>query len=141
MQIKKFFAGAAVAAGVLGSAAALPGTAGATAGWESYGGDYDASDDSGGRNVFAGVEFSGDTSDYYHASFRAYGEHLYLNDSYAEGEPIVVYLTVEGNGTARFEGEGDGDENLSFDEGLDVSIQVCIGDTGVCSAVYSGGTT
>ena len=81
-----------------------------------------------------------DVSPHVRGSFHACGEGLALEDNRKDGHEVVAHLTVAGEGTATFRGAGFRD-GLSCAEGKDVSLQVCLGDTGICSTTYSGGRT
>lgn len=117
----------------------ITGTANAVCAWDKDTGRWADDGDPGGVSVFAQMVRTCDASDYYYADFRSDGEYLFINDAYADGHSAKVYLRVEGNGTATFTSEGD--HNLSFDEGLDVAIKVCINGTDTCTAWSPTGTT
>ena len=81
------------------------------------------------------------------ARFAALGEHFIVCDEFVNGHATFAQLSVEGNGTASFYTKGGGgvcdDFNLSFDEGLAVSIRVCTSDIAgaFCGGWWRGGIT
>jgi hypothetical protein len=97
---------------------------------KSTGTDVEDGDD-GGVSVWARLQQNCFPENYYLAEFRSYGEVLRITDSYDDGRVPKVYLEVQGNGTAVFTGSED--HNLSFDEGLNVRIRLCINGTTTCT--------
>lgn len=135
--------GAAVALALAGSAlTAAPAQAEARfLAWSCSGGKNADSGDAGGVDVFANCSASGNRVS---TRFNALGEHLIVCDYYPNGYSTIARLTVAGNGTATYYSSGSGqctDHNLSFDEGLAVSVEVCTANTddAVCSGRSTGG--
>lgn len=132
---KRALAGLAVAVAV--PAAVLGSTAAAQADeWNDWGTTYCDDGDAGGCSAGSFL-MQGEAG--YGANFYAYGERLTLKDNWSDGEPVVGVLWVEGNGTAVYTGEDEW--NLSFDEGLDFTVQVCIGSASGTCGPAQGGTT
>lgn len=135
-------AGAAVLAFSGAALTAAPAQA-ETRAWSCTKGKNPDSGDSGGVDVYATCSASGNRVS---ARFNADGEHFLVCDHYPNGYSTYARLTVAGNGTASYYSSGSGrctDFNLSFDEGLAVSVEVCTADTStaVCSGRSSGGVT
>jgi hypothetical protein len=82
---------------------------------------------------------------YIRAKFYANGEHLFINDRYANGRAPVARLSIGGSGTATFWGYSYGDRhfNKSYSEGKSVKLQICTSSSSkaFCSPTYSGGIT
>jgi hypothetical protein len=131
------FAGAALAAAPAQAQAEL------RAPWSCSVGKNADSGDAGGVDVYASCSSSGNRVS---ARFNANGEHLIVCDHYPNGHSTIARLTVSGNGTATYRSTGSGqctDFNLSFDEGLSVSLVVCTAGTedALCSGRSRGGVT
>ncbi|WP_205327891.1 hypothetical protein [Glycomyces sp. YM15] len=138
-------AAAATALLLTGALAAAPAQAKTDlrAPWTCSGGKNADNGDAGGVDVFATCSSSGNRVS---ARFNANGEHLIVCDHYPNGYSTIARLTVEGNGTATYRSSGSGrctDFNLSFDEGLSASVEVCTAGTSdaLCSGRSRGGVT
>ncbi|SDD54405.1 hypothetical protein [Glycomyces harbinensis] len=117
------------------------------AAWLCHSGFRDDNGDANSRDIDAVCYTAGSTDDNeVYADFRALGEHFIVCDHFPNGHATFAQLTVEGNGTATFYTAGGGDPcddfNLSYSEGLSVSLKVCTSDTaGATCTRATGGIT
>lgn len=129
---------AVTGAGAVPAQAAQAG-AGTTASWKCDGGRvnvpsnpdyYTAYCKKGGSSVR--VDFYPDSGDK--------KEYLYVRDGFANGHKTVAYLSVKGEGTARFT---TGEYTRNYPEGRDAALKVCTSGSSkaVCSGWEDGGTT
>ncbi|SDD75797.1 hypothetical protein [Glycomyces harbinensis] len=114
------------------------------ASWTCYAGGQSNNGDADSRDIWGSCEEAGSGS--VGAIFQALGEHFTVCDRFPNGHATFAQLTVEGNGTATFYTNGGGgdcdDFDLSFDEGLSVSLKVCTSDTaGATCTRATGGIT
>lgn len=131
-------AAASVVAGVLAVGGAAPAQA---ASWATWYWVDNTNGDRGGISSGVRLVRNGVAADHYKARFHSKGERLEVVDSYADGRRAVAYLWVEGNGTARFANHHDEEYNLSFAEGLEFEVRVCIENTNICSDWSNNGVT
>ncbi|MFF2653129.1 hypothetical protein [Streptomyces sp. NPDC058045] len=139
--IRSAAAGALLAGALAGGLTAAPAQASASGGastqsarWHCTG---DSDPDVDGRQRVYTTCTKGKSS--ISATFYARGEHLYVYDHFKNGHRTVVYLRVDGSGTAKFT---TGHHNLSYSENKDVYLKVCTSSSSkaFCSAERRGTT-
>lgn len=121
---------------LLGSAQAAQ-----AAGWDSYHWDEEDNGDVGSHSVGVGMISDDDVDDAYEVLFHSKGEWLSVMDGTPDKKQAKAYLKVEGSGTATFTNHYQEKYDLSFAEGKDVRVRVCIEGTSTCSEWSSVGTT
>jgi hypothetical protein len=142
MNIVRGVAAGAIAL-VMGVLVATPaeadtGDVGVQASYYSDGGAWQSQYDSGGWDVVAALRIVGSSPGDRSAGeaiFGAYGEWFDVYDHVTDGLVPIGYVKAEGGSWHSYR---PGSHNLSFAEGLDVSIKVCFEGTSICSSVYVG---